>query len=201
LQNRGDSGMGAARHRALSCTGNSPKGEFAEQQEGVRNVRSCPRVWRRKEATATRFQAPDPYINHNPNTADEPMKWSASAFAVVLALAFTAVLTSRSTGRSDDDHGRDRDRDSRIKIGYLINPVHLNLEGKNRALVGLGSYIVNAQAGCNDCHSCPSYAPGHNPYLGQPKQFNAENFLAGGVPFGPFTSRNLTPEENGLPAG
>jgi hypothetical protein len=91
------------------------------------------------------------------------MKWSASAFAVVLALAFTAVLTSRSTGRSDDDHGRDRDRDSRIKIGYLINPVHLNLEGKNRALVGLGSYIVNAQAGCNDCHSCPSFAPSHNP--------------------------------------
>jgi len=37
--------------------------------------------------------------------------------------------------------------------------------------------------------------------MGQPKQFNAENYLSGGVPFGPFTSRNLTPEEDGLPAG
>ena len=28
----------------------------------------------------------------------------------------------------------------------------LKLEGKNPALVGLGSYIVNTE-GCNDCHS------------------------------------------------
>jgi hypothetical protein len=109
------------------------------------------------------------------------------------------VLASQSIGRSDDEHPSDEQ--SRIRIGYLISPVQLNLHHKNRALVGLGSYIVNAQAGCNDCHSCPSHAPGHNSYMGQPKQFNAENYLAGGVPFGPFTSRNLTPEANGLPAG
>lgn len=77
----------------------------------------------------------------------------------------------------------------------------LNLARKNRDLVGLGSYIINAQAGCNDCHSCPSDAAGGNPYLRQPKQFNGENYLAGGVPFGPFTSRNLTPEQNRLADG
>lgn len=60
--------------------------------------------------------------------------------------------------------------------------------------------LVNAVGGCNDCHTQPSYAPGHDPFMGQPKQVNAANYLAGGQSFGPFTSRNLTPE-NGLPAG
>jgi hypothetical protein len=100
------------------------------------------------------------------------MKRPGSVFAVILAFACTLVLVSQSIGRSDDDHPSDEQ--SKIRIGYLISPVQLNLHHKNRALVGLGSYIVNAQAGCNDCHSCPSYAPGHNPYMGQPKQFNAE---------------------------
>jgi hypothetical protein len=30
---------------------------------------------------------------------------------------------------------------------------------------------------------------------------NAQNYLAGGTVFGPFRSRNLTPDANGLPAG
>jgi hypothetical protein len=37
--------------------------------------------------------------------------------------------------------------------------------------------------------------------LGQPKKINTANYLAGGMQFGPFTSRNITPEANGLPAG
>jgi len=79
--------------------------------------------------------------------------------------------------------------------------VPLNLRGKDRAKVGLGSYIVNA-GGCNDCHTMPSYLGGGNPFLGQPKIVNAEHYLAGGQQFGPFTSRNITPElANGLPAG
>jgi hypothetical protein len=41
----------------------------------------------------------------------------------------------------------------RIERGFDIAAVPLNLEGKNRRLVGLGSYIVNAQADCNGCHS------------------------------------------------
>jgi len=91
---------------------------------------------------------------------------------------------------------------SRIQRGFEIAPVPLDLHGKNRALVGLGSYIVNAQGGCNDCHTAPPYAEGGNPLLGQPLQINTAGYLAGGQQFGPFTSRNLTPDpETGLPAG
>jgi hypothetical protein len=91
---------------------------------------------------------------------------------------------------------------ARIFRGYQITPVPLHLRGLNRDLVGLGSYIVNAQGGCNDCHTNPSYAAGGDPYMGQPKKINAEHFLAGGQAFGPFTSRNITPQgSKNLPAG
>ena len=45
----------------------------------------------------------------------------------------------KGNGAADGPEG-----DSRIQIGFRIAPVPLNLEGKNPALVGLGSYIVNA---------------------------------------------------------
>jgi hypothetical protein len=86
--------------------------------------------------------------------------------------------------------------ESKIKRGFEISPVPLDLRGRNRALVGLGSYIVNAQGACNDCHTWPNFAPNGDPYLGQPKAINATHFLAGGRPFGPFRSRNLTPDPN-----
>lgn len=85
--------------------------------------------------------------------------------------------------------------------GLHISPVNLNLRNKNRTLVGFGSYIVNAQAGCNDCHTNPPYTATGNPFNGQPEQVNTEGFLAGGNTFGPVTSRNLTPDGNGKPAG
>ena len=92
--------------------------------------------------------------------------------------------------------------DERIDRGFAIAPVPLNLRGKNRAFVGLGSYIVNAQGGCNDCHTNPPYAPGGDPFLGEPRKVNAERYLAGGTPFGPgLMSANITPDANGLPAG
>ena len=84
--------------------------------------------------------------------------------------------------------------------GFDIAPVHLDLKGKDRELVGLGSYLVNAVGGCNDCHTNPPYAAGGDPFMGQPKKVNVDCYLAGGMQFGPFTSRNLTPE-NGLPEG
>ena len=91
---------------------------------------------------------------------------------------------------------------SRIQIGFKIAPVRLNLAHRDPAMVGLGSYLVNAVGGCNDCHTNPSYAPGGNPFMGQKKVVNAKNYLAGGQAFGPFISRNLTPEgPKGLPAG
>jgi hypothetical protein len=88
-----------------------------------------------------------------------------------------------------------------VNKGLNIAPVPLDLSQTNRALVGLGSYLVNAQGGCNDCHTVPSYAEGGNPFLGQPTVVNANGYLAGGAEFGPFTSRNLTPCQDGKPAG
>jgi len=90
---------------------------------------------------------------------------------------------------------------SRIQRGTEIAPVPLNMKGLNPALVREGSYIVNAQGGCNDCHTVPSYAEGGDPFQGQPEVINAACYLAGGAAFGPFVSRNLTPRANGLPGG
>jgi hypothetical protein len=95
----------------------------------------------------------------------------------------------------------DNNDESIIQRGFDIAPVELNLKGKNRALVGLGSYIVNT-GGCNDCHTNPSYLPGGDPFAGEsPEQINVNCYLSGGMDFGPFRSRNLTPDANGLPAG
>ena len=47
------------------------------------------------------------------------------------------------------------------------------------------------------CHRARS---GRQPVQGA-AQFNPDNSLAGGGPFGPFTSGNLSPENNDLPAG
>jgi hypothetical protein len=90
---------------------------------------------------------------------------------------------------------------STIQRGAAVAPVPLDLTGLNPALVREGSYIVNAQGGCNDCHTIPSYAVGGDPFAGQPEQVNQDCYLAGGAPFGPFVSRNITPRDNGLPAG
>jgi len=95
---------------------------------------------------------------------------------------------------------KDELSESIIQRGFEIAPVPLDLKGKNRALVGLGSYIVNT-SGCNDCHTNPPYADGGDPFAGQPEQINVPCYLSGGMDFGPFRSRNLTPDSNGLPAG
>ena len=96
---------------------------------------------------------------------------------------------------------------SQILRGYAIAPVHLNLKGKDWALVGLGSYLVNT-TGCNDCHTHPNWADNKNPYIftQQPGEINAKEYLTGGRIFGPLanpiaTSANITPDRNGLPAG
>jgi len=117
---------------------------------------------------------------------------------VLFALAALALIM---VGRTEAQKPAPNTELSRIIRGYEIAPVPLNLKGKNRPLVGLGSYIVNAQSGCNDCHTEPSYAPGGDPYLGQPKRINTARYLAGGRAFGPIVSDNITPDENGLPAG
>jgi hypothetical protein len=102
-------------------------------------------------------------------------------------------------------------KQSKIQKGFDAAPVPLNLDGKDMGLVGLGSYIVNIESGCNGCHSngpATQYSPGGNPYFGQPKMTNAAVYLGGGRDFGPLipgtgsiVSRNLTPDNTGLPVG
>lgn len=121
-------------------------------------------------------------------------------------LALGVALIGAPPGRAGDkDKDKDNDNDeARIKRGFEIAPVRLNLRGKNRDLVGLGSYIVNAVADCNGCHFAPpsSFAPGGDPYQGEPKQINRAGYLAGGNDqFGPFIPRNLTPDKTGRPEG
>jgi hypothetical protein len=135
---------------------------------------------------------------------------------MVLAVAvFAAIITAGKLihsphvqARNDDD-----EHDSRIEQGFDIAPVALKLEGKNRALVGLGSYLVNAVAICNDCHSAgpqTQFAPGGNPFFGQPTKINPATYLGGNQDFGALlptpgsphiVSRNLTPDKTGRPEG
>ena len=107
--------------------------------------------------------------------------------------AMTADLAGRLPGLGGSEAAR-------IARGFRIAPVRLDLARKDPLLVGLGSYLVNATGGCNDCHTAPSYAAGGNPFRGEPKRINAEHYLAGGASFGPVVSRNLTPDPAGLPA-
>ena len=129
------------------------------------------------------------------------MKSILTSIAAIAALFGALSLISNFSVHGQSNN---RDGESEIQIGFAISPVKLNLHGKNRALVGLGSYIVNAQGGCNDCHTCPSYKPGHNPFpptLGD-GQINDVGYLAGGVDFWPFTSKNITPDPTtGRPEG
>jgi hypothetical protein len=127
----------------------------------------------------------------------QPIAVRPIAMAVAAAVALAALPLASS---ADNDGQSQNYSQSQIQRGYQINPVPLNLAGKNRALVGLGSYIVNT-GGCNDCHTSPSYELHHNPFLGEPEQISTGVFLAGGQHFGPFVSLNLTPDSMGRPAG
>jgi hypothetical protein len=129
-----------------------------------------------------------------------------TAGAIMLSVALSSLPDRRARAQDGGDQGEQ----SRIQQGFAIAPLPLDLKGQNPALVGLGSYYVNAVSECVDCHTnFPQYLPGGNPFLGQPKQFNLTNYLRGGRPFpapdptgveNPIRSRNLRPV-NGLPAG
>lgn len=123
---------------------------------------------------------------------------AVAAFVVVMSSSPTPVL-SQSNGKGGGNN--DGIPESVIKRGFEIAPVPLNLRGKNRALVGLGSYNVNAQGGCSDCHTNPPYAAGGDPFAGEPEQINVPCYLSGGTDFGIVRSRNLTPDSHGLPGG
>lgn len=141
---------------------------------------------------------------------------TAGVITAFAAIILAGMISSSKRVRARDDETADQREESRIQRGFEIAPVHLNLEGKNRALVGLGSYIVNAVGDCNGCHSAGPKTefvnPGGNPYFRIPpfsgtEELNLDTYLGGGRDFGPngsvlhLYSRNLTPDKTGLPAG
>jgi hypothetical protein len=126
---------------------------------------------------------------------------SMGIVAACLCLGAPAIAAENSSEQLSTRAAANELFASRVAVGYRINPVDLRLRGKNRFLVGLGSYLVNAGGGCNDCHTHPSFAPGGDPFAGETEIINTEQFLAGGRQFGPITSANITPDENGWPAG
>jgi hypothetical protein len=122
----------------------------------------------------------------------------AAVFAGCLG---AAVLTAQDKGDKREDGGGD---ESRARIGLALahdQGITLNLRKRDRSLVGLGAYLVNAVGGCNDCHTAPPYTQDPEAFLGAPKQINVACYLAGGNAFGPFVSRDITPWEDEKPAG
>jgi hypothetical protein len=93
-----------------------------------------------------------------------------------------------------------------VERGLKISPVAINLKGKERNLVGWGSYLLNAVADCNGCHTYPQFLTAGDPFLGGIRKpvaalRNVRHFLAGGFCFGHVISGNLTPNlDTGLPA-
>jgi hypothetical protein len=136
----------------------------------------------------------------------------------LLVLLLMTALAAVAQNNSDNEQAL-------IQRGLQIAPVPLNLTGKNVALVGLGSYIMNARSDCNSCHNSGGppnfdFADGANPYLfqpgsnlPQPKKVNPATYLGGGQIFGTadggdptdddplIISRNLTPDKTGRPFG
>src|SRR5215472_17545312 len=134
----------------------------------------------------------------------------AGGVAAVALLGFAGFLVN--SPRVNADSGN---TDSAVQIGFEIAPQQqpdfLNLNGKNPALVGKRSYLVNTRL-CNNCHASPDltgptgiWAPDHNPFFGPPKMINPKGYLGGGAQFhgvpgqapggGPLViyARNLTP--------
>jgi hypothetical protein len=127
---------------------------------------------------------------------------------------FAVLIVSGAAFSPTFAHDEDRSTDeANVRRGFEIAPVPLNLRGKDRDLVGLGSYLVNAVASCNDCHSAGpavEFAPGGNPYFkgNPPTVINQSVYLGGGRNFGALVpgtpeivSRNLTPDRTGRPVG
>jgi hypothetical protein len=129
------------------------------------------------------------------------------------ALAIATLLVHPSKGQSQQTV--DPKLQAKILKGLAIAPVPLNMTGKDPALIGYGSYLVNSAGDCNGCHSAgPSteHVTGGNPYFGQhPAVVNPATYLGGTRDFGAFPdpagpfphiiSRNLTPNATGLPVG
>jgi hypothetical protein len=137
------------------------------------------------------------------------------AVVTLVAIALTTISIKATHAYANDDGDQ-----YRIRVGFEIAPVPLNLKGKDPAKVGLGSYLVNAVGDCNGCHTAGgppnfNYAAGGNPYFHQRAVVDPAVYLSGGMNFGsvgtptgpngyagpPMISRNLTPDKTGRPEG
>lgn len=91
----------------------------------------------------------------------------SAALAVVPAISRTSSAADPhdEIGESVIKQGlaaspNDAINESVVEQGFAASPIPeelLNFKGKNRELVGLGSYIVNASADCNGCHTFPRF--------------------------------------------
>ena len=117
----------------------------------------------------------------------------AAAILISVPVTFAAAtMPAMAQGASD------------IAIGKQIAPVPITIPSHvPPASVYLGSYIVNAVAACNNCHSNNPWAPNGNPFMGFTKLTNTSCYLNGGRSFqgGLFHSRNITPDASGKPNG
>src|SRR5579862_5074063 len=155
------------------------------------------------------------------------VKAAALALSITGTIAFVGMQLASTRVQAEDDHESEA---SQIAIGLRIAPSFLKVEKKDRALIGLGSYIVNAQADCDGCHTSDpanEYLGTNNPYFrppnNNPAKYNQATYLSGGNNFGPvgpgivqdptsplyagpglgpnIISRNLTPDHTGNPEG
>jgi hypothetical protein len=133
------------------------------------------------------------------------VKMAVGAVLTLGVIALAGPLSTSPTVQAQDNGNSDQEQ--LVRIGYAIAPVPLNLEGKNRDLVGLGSFIVNAQGDCDGCHSSGgppnfNYANNGNPYfLNQPlgTKTDPTTYLAGGTPFGQAVPASAS--VGGFPSG
>src|SRR5260370_9491674 len=111
---------------------------------------------------------------------------------------------------------------SLVEQGFDASPIpknKLQFSGKDRALVGLGAYLVNAAGDCSGCHSFPRFLPkgdtaGSDPAFGDPysgvpshqlvsgpclANYNINHSLPDGTCFGRFMPPTIMHAKSVLP--
>jgi hypothetical protein len=87
-----------------------------------------------------------------------PYLKAAGALVVLSLVIGAAMLNGTRVAKAVNDDDNDRN-ESKVKKGFQIAPVPLNLAGKNPELVGLGSYIDHLHPNCvtgqTDCLPAP----------------------------------------------
>lgn len=97
----------------------------------------------------------------------QPLLWLAGLFTVIMA-------TAPTSHRSFAADTKDAISPSNVEQGVAISPIpfdKLNLKNQPRALVALGSYLVNGPGDCSGCHSLPRFLrpAGTAPVTGNPQ--------------------------------